>query len=106
MSTLSPEQWQVLSPYLDQVLAMTDDERAAWLVSLGEQNPTLADQLRALLDEHRLLAQEGFLEKSPGASPARRGTRGTDGWFVQAGFANRPGRNGQRVAGRAQRRSV
>ena len=76
MSTLSPEQWQVLSPYLDQVLAMTDDERAAWLISLGEQNPTLAEQLRALIDEHRQLVQEGFLEKSPGTSPAVVGLAG------------------------------
>src|SRR5260370_6508852 len=62
MSTLSPEQWQLLSPYLDQALAMSDDERASWLGSLGEQDPALAAQLVALLDEHRLLAQEGFLE--------------------------------------------
>lgn len=65
MSTLRPEQWQVLSPYLDQALAMTNDERVAWLSSLAEKNPSLAAQLRALLDEHRLLSQEGFLEKGP-----------------------------------------
>jgi serine/threonine protein kinase len=76
MSTLSPEQWQLLSPYLDQALAMTDDERAAWLASLGEQNPALAAQLRTLLDEHRVLAQEGFLEKGPGALPGAQGLAG------------------------------
>jgi serine/threonine protein kinase len=76
MSTLGPEQWQVLSPYLDQVLAMTDDERATWLMSLGEQNPTLAEQLRALIAEHRQLVQEGFLEKRPGAPPAVVGLAG------------------------------
>jgi serine/threonine protein kinase len=62
MFTLSPDQWQALSPYLDQALAMTDDERAAWLSSLGEKDPALALQLRELLDEHRVLAQKGFLE--------------------------------------------
>src|SRR5260370_28965073 len=56
MSTLSPDQWQALSPYLDQALAMPEDERAAWLSSLGEQNSALAAQLRALLAEHRVLA--------------------------------------------------
>src|ERR1700724_1732713 len=30
MFTLSPDQWQALSPYLDQALAMSDEERAAW----------------------------------------------------------------------------
>jgi hypothetical protein len=63
MFTLSPDQWQALSPYLDQALAMTDDARAAWLSSLGEQDPALAAQLGALLDEHRVLAQEGFQER-------------------------------------------
>jgi len=63
MSTLSPEQWQALSPYLDQALAMTNDARAAWLSTLGEQDPALSAQLRALLDEHRVLVEEGYLEK-------------------------------------------
>ena len=31
--------------------------------SLAGQNPTLAAQLTALLDEHRVLAREGFLER-------------------------------------------
>ncbi|MBZ5574111.1 MAG: protein kinase [Acidobacteriia bacterium] len=76
MSTLTPEQWQSLSPYLDQALAMTDDERAAWLASLGDQNPALAAQLAVLLEEHRLLAQEGFLENGPGALPGAPGLAG------------------------------
>jgi|HubBroStandDraft_2_1064218.scaffolds.fasta_scaffold00523_9 serine/threonine protein kinase len=71
MRTLSPERWQIISPYLDQALAMTDDAQAVWLLSLRQQNPELAAELAALLDEHRMLAQEGFLEKgSPGWSSA------------------------------------
>ncbi len=76
MSTLSPEQWQLLSPYLDQALAMSDDERAAWLRSLGEQNPSLAAQLVALLDEHRVLAQEGFLDNRSFGLPNLPGLAG------------------------------
>jgi hypothetical protein len=71
MPTLSPEEWQVLSPYLDQALAISEDERAAWLSSLDEQNPALVAQLRALLDEHRVLEQEGFLEKGSFGLPLR-----------------------------------
>jgi serine/threonine protein kinase/tetratricopeptide (TPR) repeat protein len=63
MPTLSPNEWQAVSPYLDQALAMSEDERAAWLRSLAEQNPTLVAQLTKLLEEHRVLSQEGFLEK-------------------------------------------
>jgi eukaryotic-like serine/threonine-protein kinase len=76
MLTLSPDQWQALSPYLDQALAMTDDVRSAWLSSLGEQDPALAAQLRALLDEHRVLAQEGFLENVRFALPRSTGLVG------------------------------
>jgi len=76
MSTLSPEQWQTLSPYLDLALAMTDDARAAWLSSLGEQDPALAAQLGDLLDEHRVLAQEGFLENTRWALPSSTGLAG------------------------------
>src|ERR1700686_2369302 len=76
MSTLRPDQWQALSPYLDQAFAMTDDVRAAWLSSLGEQDPALAAQLGALLDEHRVLAQEGFLENRRFALPNSTGLAG------------------------------
>jgi serine/threonine protein kinase len=76
MSTLSPDQWQALSPYLDQALAMTDDERAAWLSQLGDRDPALAAQLGALLDEHRVLAQEGFLENQRFALPNAAGLAG------------------------------
>jgi len=55
---------------------MTDDARAAWLSSLGEQDPALAAQLGALLDEHRVLAQEGFLENGRFALPNSTGLAG------------------------------
>jgi eukaryotic-like serine/threonine-protein kinase len=76
MSTLSPEEWQVVSPYLDRAFAMTGDERVAWLRSLAEKNPTIAAQLVALLDEHRVLAQEGFLEKGQFEVPNPSGLAG------------------------------
>jgi serine/threonine-protein kinase len=76
MSTLSPDQWQLLSPYLDRALAMTEDERGAWLSSLGERDPALASQLAALLSEHRVLAQEGFLENRRFALPNATGLAG------------------------------
>src|SRR5580658_9898275 len=69
MRTLSPERWQIISPYLDQALAMTGDAQAAWLLSLRQQDPELAAELAALLGEHRMLVEEGFLEKgSPWSS--------------------------------------
>src|SRR5579859_1340304 len=69
MSTLRPDQWQALSPYLDEALALDDEDRRAWLAEFTARNPALAAELKALLDEHRMLAEEGFLEKGP-AGPA------------------------------------
>jgi len=65
MSTHGPDWWQAVSPFLDQVLGMTEEVRAEWLSSLREQNPDLATQLEALLHEHRALVQERFLDQEP-----------------------------------------
>ena len=65
MSPLNADQWQVVSPYLDQALNMTDEERSIWLSSLRTQNPGLVDQLEMLLLDYRALSDEGFLETAP-----------------------------------------
>jgi len=76
MSKLSPDQWQALSPHLDQALEMTDDERSTWLSSLQIENPTLAYQLEILLREHRVLSEKGFLEASALELPGGPGLAG------------------------------
>jgi serine/threonine protein kinase len=65
MSPITPDQWQEVSPYLDEVLELHPEERAAWLRSFSEKDARLASMVRALLDEERQLEQEGFLESSP-----------------------------------------
>ncbi len=76
MSTLNPDQWQILSPYLDEALGMTGEERSVWLSSLRAQNPGLVDQLEALLHEHRSLSEEGFLEEHSVRLPRVQGLAG------------------------------
>jgi serine/threonine protein kinase len=63
MSGLSRDAWNVVSPYLDQALEMTEEARGIWMASLRLQNPVLARQLDKLLYEHRALAENGFLER-------------------------------------------
>ena len=46
MSTLSPDQWSALSPYLDKALTLSEAERTHWLKALGAENPDLARQLQ------------------------------------------------------------
>jgi eukaryotic-like serine/threonine-protein kinase len=76
MPTLTPDQWLALSPYLDAALEMSPAERGSWLASLRQGNPTLVDQLESLLDNHRALLEEGFLESGPGGLEGRWGLAG------------------------------
>ena len=76
MSALSPESWHEIGPYLDQALDMSHAQRAAWLTSLGAQNPGLVARLESLLEEHGSLAQERFLE-DPGILSTRSAQAGT-----------------------------
>jgi serine/threonine-protein kinase len=63
MRTLRLDEWQVLSPYLDEALGMTEDERFVWLSSLRTHSPGIAKRLEALLNEQSALSKAGFLEK-------------------------------------------
>ena len=63
MSTLTPEQWRALAPYLDRALEMGEEERASWIASLGAQDPELGAQLAVLLEEHKHLDKIGFMER-------------------------------------------
>jgi serine/threonine protein kinase len=74
MSTLSPDQWQRVIPYLDEALDLAPEQRAAWLLSLREKDAELASVLQALLNEEQQLRREGFLESS--ALPASAGLAG------------------------------
>ncbi len=58
----SPEwkdEWRLLSPLLDQALALEGEERHTWIKA---QEPEIACRLELLLLEHSVLASDGFLE--------------------------------------------
>ena len=65
MPPLSPDQWQVVSPYLDQALTLPEAERASWIEQLRAENPSLASQLQQLLNDHRAAEEKGFLAQGP-----------------------------------------
>jgi|SRR5215472_272849 len=64
MSTLHPERWQQVSPYLDYALSLSNTERAVWMDSFREGNPELAGILENLLSEHDGAEKEKFLQRS------------------------------------------
>jgi serine/threonine protein kinase/lipopolysaccharide biosynthesis regulator YciM len=65
MSRLSPDQWQQVSPYLDQALSLADGKSEAWIESLGAEKPEIAVLLKDLLKERIAAANEQFLEHPP-----------------------------------------
>jgi serine/threonine protein kinase/Tfp pilus assembly protein PilF len=65
MSMLSADRWRALSPYLDQALDLTAEEREPWLDRLRRDDPALADDLGSLLTERDALHDSGFLEGPP-----------------------------------------
>lgn len=65
MAALSPDQWQAVSPFLDHALSLPQEQRTEWLRDFRAQRPDLADLLGKLLEEHRAVAQEHFLEQEP-----------------------------------------
>jgi serine/threonine-protein kinase len=69
MSTLSPDRWDAVSPYFDRALELSGEEREALLATLRLQDPVLAADLLALLEEHQALAREGFLDSPPAVAP-------------------------------------
>ena len=65
MSTLDRDRWQEVSPYLDEVLSLSDDERPAWLAGFNRRNPGLAPLLEELVREHEELKNKHFLSCQP-----------------------------------------
>ena len=62
--------------HYQQALGLAEEERASWLASLRERDPALADHLQALLEEHRALARDGFLDHPPVPLPQEPGLAG------------------------------
>src|SRR5687767_13519910 len=67
MRELSRERWLAVSPHLDRALDLSPSERTAWFRSLRAEDPALAADLEALLEERDALSRASFLEGA--ASP-------------------------------------
>ncbi|HEY6126945.1 MAG TPA: serine/threonine-protein kinase [Candidatus Acidoferrum sp.] len=65
MVSFDPEQWPEVSRYLDDLLSLPESGRAAWLDSLRTKNRELGELLCRLLEDHRVLSNEHFLEQLP-----------------------------------------
>lgn len=70
VAAFSPDRWREISPYLDRALSLSEGERTPWLAALRAARPDLAGLLESLLEEHRVLVQEHFLEDEPPRPPS------------------------------------
>ena len=64
MPALDPDRWRCLSPLLDEALELPIGARAAWLARLTAEQPDLAGEMKALLDDHAASAATRFLTGS------------------------------------------
>src|SRR3954466_14240283 len=69
MRTMDKSRWLRASGHLDYVLELAPGDRDAWIASLREQDPESAADVAGMLDEHRRLAAEGFLESAAPLQP-------------------------------------
>ena len=69
MAPLDAHRWRRASPHLDRVLDLAPVDRQACLAALRTADPEVAADVQALLDQHRDLHLERFLEDSAGIVP-------------------------------------
>jgi serine/threonine protein kinase/Flp pilus assembly protein TadD len=65
MPSLSPDRWREVSPYLDHALSLPEAERTPWIDSFRAEKPEIAAFVEELLNEHRILEREHFLQVRP-----------------------------------------
>jgi serine/threonine-protein kinase len=82
MSTIDPDQWQRLSPLLDEVLDLDPADRTEHIEALRLKDATLADSLLGLLQERDAADRQHFLDEAaapvvgelPANAPSLEGT--------------------------------
>ena len=62
LKSIDTRRWLKLSAHLDRALDLSPLEREAWLQDLRATDPEAAADLSGMLDEHRQLRAEGFLD--------------------------------------------
>ena len=65
MAIMNADQWRVLRPLIEAVFDLEPDQRSAWLEDLARQSPTVAAEVRTLLDRDLAAEHSGFLSVPP-----------------------------------------
>jgi len=62
MSTPAQDRWKRVRPYLDEALALSEQEQSVWLASLRQHDADLAREIEQLLNKQNRLIESNFLE--------------------------------------------
>jgi tetratricopeptide (TPR) repeat protein len=62
---VTAQEWQRLSPLVDEALDVAAGERARWVERLPDLSPSLREKLRALIAKHGAPETRNFLETAP-----------------------------------------
>jgi hypothetical protein len=62
MSAMDRGRWRRVSSHLDRILDLSPPARHACVAALRKEDPEAAAEVAALLEEHRRLTAEGFLD--------------------------------------------
>ena len=65
MPAIDPDRWRTLQPLLDHALELPESERPTWLATLRERDPSLADDVDALLAQEDDADRGRFLADPP-----------------------------------------
>src|SRR5918993_2901442 len=84
MRPIDPERWRILSPYLDQALDLAAEQRAEWLAGICARDAVLGRELKAMLAEHSIAHEVGFLSGAVLESGAMRAAQSLSGQVVGA----------------------
>jgi len=71
MATIDRRRWLRASVHLDELLDLPEEQRETRLSDLRRDDPATAADVAELLDQHRRLTAERFLESPPPAAPGR-----------------------------------
>jgi serine/threonine protein kinase len=76
MAVMDKQRWQRASAHLDRMLDLPPDERAACLAALRKESADTAADVQGMLEQHRRLTAEGFLETQAAMPPAEPALEG------------------------------
>ena len=65
MRALDSGRWLRISGHLDRILELPTEQWSAGLAALRADDPEIATDVASMLDQHRRLSQEGFLDSAP-----------------------------------------